>query len=251
MTSNNNNTANDSLKAGPLNNVLLDVLAQKSSWQLLGKSVQRKACHCQNYNLDGRFIIKLFRFPENEILDNTWWIIEHTILSLINGKWGSPISHGYLSFNQDTYNIVIFVRERISGNTLEESNVSILNNAQCKEVGELLANFHNDGIVTRDCTLGNLLLNTDNTLCFIDFGKARSYKNKTLLFFFQAGWDCWKAQWRCAKLEPRLCEIMMNAYWAKLDTNKYTRALYNLMQKITRRQQLMRLKKRGKLPDYI
>ena len=246
-----NYTSKDTVAIDPLNNVLLDVLAQKSSWQLLGKSVQRKTSNCQNYHLNNRFIIKLFHFPENETHDHPWWVVEHTILSTINGKWNSPISYGYLSFNHGNRRFVFFVREMILGSTLEELNVTTLNNLQCTEVGELLANLHNDGIVTRDCTLSNLLLNNKNTLCFIDFGKARHYKNKSLLFFFQAGWDCWKAQWRCLKLEPKLCQIMMNAYWAKLNTNKYTYVLYKLLQKATSLQQRIRLKKRGELPDYI
>ncbi len=239
----------DTVLSNPLDNIVLEVLSQKSQWKPLGNSVQRQHCFCQNYHLNHQYIIKLFRYPKKLSPATKWWRLENKTLKILNGKWGSPITYGHLRIKEADSSTIILVREMISGHTLEDLNVSTLTDEQCKEVGELLANFHNNGIVTRDCTLGNLLLNKEQQLCFIDFGKSRTYKKKSILFFFQAGWDCWKAQWRCCQLKVHSCDIMMSAYWNKLNTNNYTHTLYKLMQKITSIHQRMRLKKRGQLPQ--
>ncbi|MGH1486220.1 MAG: lipopolysaccharide kinase InaA family protein [Cellvibrionaceae bacterium] len=231
-----NNYAND-------DHILLYVLSKQGQWQKLGKPRKRKMCLCENYELEDRFIIKQFTFQNKDRPHINWWQLEDSILSILDGALGSPKTHGFLEENNGSKRIVFLVKDKIKGNTLEELKQTLLTEKQSAETGQLLAKLHNRNIVTRDCHLENLLLTTSNTLSFIDFGKARAYSHKNILFFFQAGWDCWKAMWRCNKLDKKLCEIMMDNYWNTIETTVYSKFMYTFMQKFSGAHQRLRLLK--------
>ena len=225
------------------NYILLDVLSKQNHWKTLSKPRKRKQCLCENYELNNRFIIKKFKFKNKNRPQVNWWQLEDDILSLLDGALGSPKTYGFLEANHSDRRTVFLVRDKIRGNTLKEEGQNLLTENQSAETGRLLAELHNRNIVTRDCHLENLLLTTSNTLSFIDFGKARWYARKNMPFFFQAGWDCWKAMWRCNQLDKELCHIMMDNYWKVIDATIYSKCMYKSMQKFSGAQQRLRLLK--------
>ena len=81
---------------------------------------------------------------------------------------------------------------------------------------------------------------------------GRLYARKNILFFFQAGWDCWKAMWRCNQLDKALCHIMMDNYWKAINTTIYSKFMYKFMQKLSAAQQQFRLLKSiGKINSLL
>jgi serine/threonine protein kinase len=237
-------------KAKKSNHIVLDVLSKKKLWTELGKPRKRQKCLCENYEFDNRFIIKQFSFKNKHRPQINWWQLEDKILTLLKGNLGSPKSYGFIEENHKNKRHVFLVRDKIKGNTLEELGQTLLTEKQSIETGALLAELHNRNIVTRDCHLENLLLTEQDTLSFIDFGKARHYHKKNTLFYFQAGWDCWKAMWRCNKLDRKLCRIMMNSYWNTLDTTAYSKFMYKFMQKFSSVHQRLRLFKQRLLKKH-
>jgi serine/threonine protein kinase len=227
------------------NHVILDVLSKKKQWTKLSKPRTRQQCLCENYELDERFIIKQFNFENKHRPRINWWKIEDYILTILSGDVGCPQSYGFIEVNHKNKRSVYLVKDKIKGNTLEELGQKTLTTKQSAETGILLAELHNRNIVTRDCHLENLLLNQNDTLSFIDFGKARHYPQKNILFYFQAGWDCWKARWRCNKLDKNLCTLMMDSYWQTLNTTTYSKFMYKLMQKLSSAHQRLRLLKQN------
>jgi|GEM_PF-2147212 len=223
---------------------LLEVLARQSEWATLGEGIYRKECFCQNYQLDNRFIIKLFNFPSKRLPTTIWWQQEDRALALLSDKFSTPKTYGYIEVGHKTTRTAILVREKIAGNTLKELGQHTLTREQCTEVGAMLAHFHNNNIVTRDCHLDNLLLNEQQTLSFIDFGKSRIFRTKSMAFFFQAGWDYWKAKWRCTRLDPTLSRLLLDSYWKNIDGYRREIYLYKLMQWLSAAQQRLRLLKR-------
>lgn len=227
------------------NHTILEVLYKKPLWERLGKPRKRQKCLCENYELDNRFIIKQFSFENKHRPKTNWWKIEDYALSILDGDLGCPKSYGFIEENNGHKRCVYLVKEKINGKTLEEIGKKILTEEQSTETGSLLAQLHNRNIVTRDCHLENLLLTEKNTLSFIDFGKARHYKKQNTIFYFQAGWDCWKAMWRCNKLDRNLCNLMMDSYWQTLNTTTYSKIMYRIMQKLSSTHQRLRLLKRN------
>jgi tRNA A-37 threonylcarbamoyl transferase component Bud32 len=222
---------------------ILEVLNNKHQWTRLGKARKRQKCLCENHELDNRFIIKQFSFDNKHRPKINWWQLEDNALSLLSGELGCPKSYGFIEENHEHKRCVYLVREKIIGKTLKEIGQKVLTEKQSAETGVLLAQLHNRNIVTRDCHLENLLLTEKNTLSFIDFGKARHYKRQSTLFYFQAGWDCWKSMWRCNKLDKNLCSLMMDSYWQTLNTTTYSKFMYKAMQKISSTHQRLRLLK--------
>ncbi len=200
-----------------LNPTVLDILSKESSWTPLADSITRKGCHCQNFHLDHKFIIKLFRFSGDKPPADPWWDQEHQALHLLNGELGSPITHGYIEFKSDGFTTIYLFKEMVSGNTLGELGQVILKKEQCAEVGEFLADIHNRKVVTGDCHLSNLLIRNNNKLCFIDFGNARIYPRASFAYGLIASRDLQKAKYKCANLDSALSQLIEDAYLSKLN----------------------------------
>lgn len=222
-----------------------EILSRETSWRPIDNGIMRKGCRCQNFQLDDKFIIKLFRFPDESPPSTYWWDQEHQALLLLDGKFNSPMTHGYVESKHDGFTTIYLFREMVTGETLERLNYSTLNKEQCIEVGELLANFHNLGLVTGDCHLGNLLLNNTKRLSFIDFGNAQVYPNKSLTYGLRAARDLKKAQFKCINLDPELSQLMEKAYLSTLK-NKLPNFLYEIMRYLVNLHQELKVSRRLK-----
>lgn len=233
-----------------LNPTVTEILSKKASWKSIADSIIRKGCQCQNFHLDHEFIIKAFRFPDDAPPLISWWDQEHQALHLLNGKLGSPITHGYVEFKYEGFTTIYLFREMVKGDILGDIGCTVLNREQCTEVGELLANIHNYNLVTSDCHLSNLLLNNEKRLCFIDFGNAEHYPKTGLAYGMRAARDLRKAEFKCVNLDPELSKLIENAYLSNVKKKlpsflyKITRALAILHQniRIFRRDNQMRTK---------
>jgi len=229
-------TANDTL----LNPTILDILSKEPSWTPLAESLTRKGCHYQNFHLNHQYIIKLFRFRSDKPPIAPWWDKEHQALHLLDGKLGSPISHGYAKFNHDGFTTVYLFKEMVSGKTLVDLGQVIIEKEQCAKAGELLADIHNHKIVTGDCHLDNILIKDDNTYCFIDFGNASIYPRASFMYGLIASRDLQKAKQRCANLDPELSQLIENAYLSRLH-NKPNSILHCIVRSLARLHQKIRL----------
>lgn len=227
--------------------VIAEVLPKRDAWALLGRPVHRKTCLCENYELNNQFIIKTFRYPKVDLPRLRWWQQEDKVLSHINGRFNTPLSYGYLELETSTERQAVFIREKIAGNTLKEWGQARLTHAQAAALGQLLAQFHTIGVVTRDCHLDNLLTSTreGERLHFIDFGKAKHFSRPSMAFYYQAGWDCWKACWQCVQLDDTLSQQIMSHYWQHLECTKTERALYRVMHWLASSQHRLRRWKRS------
>lgn len=227
-------------KENLLNPTVLKILSEKSSWQTIGEGFIRKGCYCQNFHLNHTFIIKLFRFPNNAPPPKPWWDKEHQALHIMNGELSSPRTYGYMNFQSDGFTHIYLFREMVSGSTLEELHYEFLTKTQAIEVGALLAHLHNKGVVTRDCHLANLLLNDQKNICTIDFGNARIYHKKGLVYAFSSARDLKKTQFRCTGLNPTLSKAMEDSYLSIINHNKLSSFLYVVMEKVAALHQAIR-----------
>ena len=236
---------NTTIKKNIFSNIAFKILSERDAWQPIGESFIRKGCSGQVFHFSNQFIIKLFQFNTDMPPIISWWEQEHQALEKLAGRLGSPLTHGYIKFEHEGFTTFVLVREMVEGQTLQALGYPILNEAQCREAGTLLANLHNSGIVTRDCHPDNLLLNNQKELCFIDFGNAHIYSYKSSGFLIRAARDLTKAQFRCAELEPSLSKEMENAYLKTLNINTISYGVWHIMKKIMVMHQAFRTMRRN------
>ena len=110
------------------------------------------------------------------------WIREHRALTRLKGLQ-VPTSYGYhYSRTSEGIPVVIFTRSYIKGKSLSKIDETIQTKA-----AELLGQFHRRGVVTLDPALPNFVQAENGGLYFLDFGRARTYRFKSVWFYFLIG----------------------------------------------------------------
>jgi tRNA A-37 threonylcarbamoyl transferase component Bud32 len=117
--------------------------------------------------LDGRHVLKRFRYAAGERPVRRPWRREHAaLIHLADARL--PKSVGYLTEADEAAWTVSYLRTWIPGEPLTEFDA-----ASATEAGALLAGLHARGVVTDDALTQNFLRAPDGQLLFLDFGKSR------------------------------------------------------------------------------
>jgi serine/threonine protein kinase len=142
-----------------------------SDFQLV-KRRQRKETLREVYTDGAKYVYKRYIVSSYKILYPRPWISEAKALIRANGLPVPKYVSIYAGTNCHGKPEFILQRTFIPGHKIDP-----LNMLHTEEMARLLARLHQRGIITRDAAIDNFLLALDGTVCFIDFGSA-----KTLLY---------------------------------------------------------------------
>ncbi len=130
------------------------------------------------------------------------WRREHKALIRLEQKGvEAPRSFGY---RRDGRGTISYYREFVPGQSVDQIGAEILS-----PLVKHLADIHCAGIIVGDLIPDNLIKIADSQVMFIDFGRARTFRFRSPLFFFHAGKELVriyreallkdKELWRCAQ----------------------------------------------------
>jgi tRNA A-37 threonylcarbamoyl transferase component Bud32 len=132
---------------------------------------QRKETLREVY-LDGeRRVFKRYILDAGAVLYPRPWAMEARALIRAAGLAVPRFVATYAGRGKDGRRQFVLQRTYIRGRSIER-----VDNAVVEAMAELLAGLHRRGVVTRDATIDNFVQRPDQTMCFIDFGKARIHR---------------------------------------------------------------------------
>jgi tRNA A-37 threonylcarbamoyl transferase component Bud32 len=135
------------------------------------------------YLEDGREIVKRFVHHKGRRDWRRVWQREDCALRRLEGL-PVPKTHGYCKNRSAEGPEYILRKQYIAGTPL-----TTLTTQEAQDMGTLLARIHERGVVTGDPSHENFLRAIDGELYFIDFGRARTWRMRTPLFYLYAGKD--------------------------------------------------------------
>lgn len=141
----------------------------------------------QVYITDNGFVIKRYsHFPGRKDY-RLPWRREHRALQRLAGL-NVPTTHGYIRVKHDgdVYSHT-FVRTLLPGEELRWTSTS-----QIDQAAELLVRFHRMGVVTLDPARENFIQTGDGNIGFIDFGRARTFVQRSPLAPLNMGKDLFR-----------------------------------------------------------
>lgn len=141
------------------------------------------------------------------------WVQEDRALRALSGL-NVPESHGYFKTRLDTgIPAVVYVKAHIKGEFLEKVSPET-----ATAMGKLLAQFHDRGVVTLDPSLSNFIRSHDGILGFIDFGRARVYPRKGVIFQVMVGKEFFRIFRESFFQDPELLNRFKISYYSHRST---------------------------------
>ncbi|RJP84171.1 MAG: hypothetical protein C4518_19910 [Desulfobacteraceae bacterium] len=132
------------------------------------------------YRHDGRLVkrfIKTAPRPDTREV----WRIEDTALRRLMGL-NVPKTYGFTKSQLNGALEIIYVREFIDGNPIEQFEISDM-----EPLARMMAQIHGRGVVSRDPSLENFIRTSDGEIVLIDFGRSAILNPKNpLLMGYQA-----------------------------------------------------------------
>lgn len=129
----------------------------------------------------GSRLVKQYRIPPGTRPAARPWLNEHRALEVLDGN-GFPRSYGFREEVRDGSLLIVFERDYVDGAPLGRVTLD-----DAERIGRLLAALHRRGIVTDDATIANFVRRPDGTVTFLDFGRARVFARRGLLFLVLVG----------------------------------------------------------------
>lgn len=162
------------------------------------KSRQKYGTERHVFVVEDRYVVKRYRASGWGRWWSPYWKREHDALDRLRGL-PVPESYGYFRSRKAGIRDVIYVRECVRGQPLQDA-MPILNETVLPEVARLVAEVHKRLVIANDYALHNLLRADDGRLYFIDFHRARSFRRRSLHYWIYVGKDlchiykvsCWK-----------------------------------------------------------
>jgi len=152
----------------------MDKIGFEFTWSHF-KLVQRRQCKetLREVYIDGaQYVFKRFIVNKKSVLYPRPWISEAKALIRANGL---PVpKHISIYAGTDSHGRPEFILQRTF---IPGQKINPLNVLHTEGIARLLAGLHQRGIITHDAAIDNFVLAMDGTVCFIDFGSA-----KTLLY---------------------------------------------------------------------
>lgn len=148
------------------------------------------------------------------------WLREHRALQKLGGHH-APRSLGFVTAANPAKksSTVLYVREMLPG-----SPIPVMSETTVEKIAELLADFHQRGVVTLDPQPENFIVpeGDPEQLGFIDFGRARCFRSGGLLMLLHIGKEIHRLRIE-AGLNQRLFDHFLEAYFsvAKLTPIKH------------------------------
>ena len=135
------------------------------------------------------------------------WVQEDRALRVLKGL-NVPETYGYRKIRtSDGMPGVIYTKQYIKGETLQHATADV-----AASMGELLAGFHNRGVVTLDPAVQNFVRSPGGRLFFIDFGRARIYPGKGPVFQIMVGKEFFRVYREAFIWDRHLLELFKSAY---------------------------------------
>lgn len=132
-----------------------------------------------------------------------------------------PNTSGFVQFrNHWGKQSILYARSLVPGSPITDINQPLL-----EKIGHLLASFHRRGIITQDASPDNFLLeeNTDQTLWFIDFGRARHYRSANALYWTSIGKEFALLQYHFGLSSAQMASLLA-AYWQQSSHSQLAQA---------------------------
>lgn len=184
------------------------------------KSRQRGNTLREVYLVDGHWVFKRYVIAAGTRLFIRPWIREFKALRSLHGPAIPQMAGIRQRVLPDGRREIISVRSWLVG-----IHVASPDSGVAREMGRLLARFHNARVVTDDPGLQNFLRLSDGTLTFFDFGKAGEFIPGSPLFLPAIGSELAKLLDITLFNEPTLCQAFVDAYAAERKCGPLARAL--------------------------
>lgn len=149
------------------------------------------------------------------------WAREHNALRRLEAT-GIPLprSHGFVTLPGGT---ILYRREYLAGTMVEH-----LTEPLTRALADHLAAIHQAGVLTCDPSMENLLLGPDGRLVFIDFGRSRIFRWRSLLFYFYVGKELVRCDRNLRFADAALFSTLLFHYFAALPAPPCSRAIIKL-----------------------
>lgn len=213
-------------------------LAAAGPWELLARRQAGETL--REVFRAGELVIKRYTLPADAVGYRRPWEREHAALERIGGR-GAPVSHGWIEEVENGERVVIHLRSHVPGR-----HTGPLEGTRIEEAADLLAGFHETGVITDDALAQNFMVDESGRLFFVDLGRARRLSRLPLLRHAGIGLDLSKLRSSALEGDPDRWRRFVRAYGRRSGLGPLGRALVVLFVEADLARRRSRRRRRGR-----